>query len=421
MTAVQSFSRLKLWPGLSLWSRLKLWLVAAPLALLTSGCDWVVMSPSGDVAVQQRDLVLIATGLMLIIILPVIFLTLLFAFRYRASNKAARYEPKWDHSVGLELLIWGVPLLIIIALGALTWTSTHLLDPYRPLGRIKPDTPTVGNNVPVGNLVDRQQVMKGVANPLEVQVVALDWKWLFIYPEYGIATVNELAAPVDRPISFQLTSSSVMNAFYIPALAGMIYTMPGMQTTLNAVINKPGNYEGFSSNYSGAGFSGMRFRFHGVDNAGFDAWVAQVKQRGGGLNRASYLQLEKPSEKVPVRYYNAVEQNMFKRVVEQCVQPGKPCMSELMHGAKAGAAGGDSHSGMSMPGVNNGKGPQDTAERPEGALMKDGDEKGSGKHWTAPADIKQDGANSAPGSQQNRNHTMLIPSTMPGTRPVANG
>jgi cytochrome o ubiquinol oxidase subunit 2 len=419
MTAVKSLSRLKIW------------LTAIPLALLTSGCNWVVMSPSGDIAVQQRDLVLIATGLMLLIIVPVIVATLFFAFHYRHSNKTARYEPKWDHSVGLELLIWGAPLLIIIALGALTWTSTHLLDPYRPLGRIKPDTPTLANNVPVGNLVDTQQAgngANGAGKPLEVQVVALDWKWLFIYPEYGIATVNELAAPVDRPIRFQLTSSSVMNAFYIPALAGMIYTMPGMQTTLNAVINKPGDYQGLSSNYSGAGFSGMRFRFHGVDDAGFNAWIAQIKQRGGGLNRASYLQLEKPSEKVPVRYYNAVEANLFKRVVEQCVQPNKPCMSELMHGAKGGVHGGDSHSGMAMPGVNNGKGPQDTAERPKGALMKDGDEKGSGKHWTAPADIKKDGANSAPGSEENRNHTMLMPMkngqtpfTLPGTRPVANG
>ena len=409
MTVVTQLSRSKI--------SARKWLAAMPLALLTSGCDWVVMSPSGDIAVQQRDLVLISTGLMLLIIVPVICLTLFFAFRYRQSNKAAKYEPNWDHSVGLELLIWGIPLLIIIALGALTWTSTHLLDPYRPLGRIKPDAPTIANNVPVGNLVDKQQLANGVGKPLEVQVVALDWKWLFIYPEYGIATVNELAAPVDRPIRFSMTSSSVMNAFYIPALAGMIYTMPGMQTTLNAVINKPGNYEGFSSNYSGAGFSGMRFRFHGVSDAGFQAWVNQVKQRGGGLNRASYLQLEKPSEKVPVRYYNAVEANMFKLVVEQCVQPGKVCMSQMMHGGKGG---GDSHAGMAMPGVNGGKGPQDTGH-PEGALMKDADEKGSGNHWTAPADIKKDGANSAPGSQSNRNHTMLTPSTMPGTRPVANG
>ena len=405
-------------------SRPRSWLLRAAAvlpALLISGCNWVVMSPSGDIAVQQRDLVLISTGLMLLIIIPVIVLTLLFAYRYRQANKAAKYEPNWDHSIGLELLIWGVPLLIIIALGALTWTSTHLLDPYRPLGRISAQTSDVGENAPIGQLSDNQQTITG-GKPLDVQVVALDWKWLFIYPEYGIATVNELAAPVDRPLRFKMTSSSVMNAFYIPALAGMIYTMPGMQTTLNAVINKPGNYEGFSSNYSGAGFSGMRFRFHGVSDAGFQAWVERVKQGGakasGGLNRASYLQLEKPSEKVPVRYYNAVAPDMFKLVVEQCVQPGKVCMSQMMHGGKSG---GDSHAGMAMPGVNGGKGPQDSSERVEGALMKDADEKGSGNHWTAPADIKRDGANSAPGSQSNRNHTMLSPSTMPGTRPVANG
>ena len=413
MTVVTQLSRSKI--------SARKWLAALPLALLTSGCDWVVMSPSGDIAVQQRDLVLISTGLMLLIIIPVIAMTLFFAFRYRQSNKAAKYEPNWDHSVGLELLIWGIPLLIIIALGALTWTSTHLLDPYRPLGRISAQTSDVGENAPIGQLSDNQQTITG-GKPLDVQVVALDWKWLFIYPEYGIATVNELAAPVDRPLRFKMTSSSVMNAFYIPALAGMIYTMPGMQTTLNAVINKPGNYEGFSSNYSGAGFSGMRFRFHGVSDAGFQAWVNRVKQGGakasGGLNRASYLQLEKPSEKVPVRYYNAVAPDMFKLVVEQCVQPGKVCMSQMMHGGKSG---GDSHAGMAMPGVNGGKGPQDSSERVEGALMKDADEKGSGNHWTAPADIKRDGANSAPGSQSNRNHTMLSPSTMPGTRPVANG
>jgi len=408
MTVVTQLSRSKI--------SARKWLAALPLALLTSGCDWVVMSPSGDIAVQQRDLVLISTGLMLLIIIPVIAMTLFFAFRYRQSNKAAKYEPNWDHSVGLELLIWGIPLLIIIALGALTWTSTHLLDPYRPLGRIKPDTPTLANNVPVGNLVDKQQAgngPNGAGKPLEVQVVALDWKWLFIYPEYGIATVNELAAPVDRPIRFQMTSSSVMNAFYIPALAGMIYTMPGMATTLHAVINKPGNYEGFSSHYSGAGFSGMRFRFHGVSDAGFDAWVAKVRNGGGGLNRANYMQLEKPSEKVPVRYFGAVDGGLFQAIVEQCVKPGKACMSDLMKK--------DAHGGMAMPGVNGGSGPQDGSTRVEGALMKDADEKGNAPHWSAPATTKSDGGNNAPGSSQNRNHTQMIPVPTPGTQRLALG
>ncbi|MEG3164701.1 COX aromatic rich motif-containing protein [Sphingomonas sp. PB2P19] len=372
------------------------------------------MSPSGDIAVQQRDLILISTGLMLLIIIPVIVLTLFFAFRYRATNEAAKYEPKWDHSVSLELLIWGVPLLIIIALGAITWTSTHLLDPYRPLARIKPEAQTTGTNVPVGALGGTpQQINGGANNPLEVDVVALDWKWLFIYPEYGIATVNELAAPVDRPIKFKLTSSSVMNAFYIPALAGMIYTMPGMETTLHAVINKPGNFEGFSSNYSGAGFSGMRFRFHGVSDADFAGWVSRIKNGGGGLNRTNYLRLEKPSEKVPIMRFGAVDSGLFKAIVEQCVTPGKPCMSDLMKH--------DEQGGMTMPGVNGGKGPQHSGPRPEGALMKDADEKGSAPHWSAPAEIQKDGGNAKPGSLDNRNHTMTTPLTQPGTRPVANG
>jgi cytochrome o ubiquinol oxidase subunit 2 len=157
----------------------------------------------------------------------------------------------------------------------------------------------------------------------------------------------------------------------------------------------------------------MRFRFHGVSDAGFDAWVAKVRNGGGGLNRANYMQLEKPSEKVPVRYFGGVESSLFKAIVEQCVKPGKPCMSDMM--------GKNPHDGMAMPGVNGGSGPQDAGPRPEGGLMKDGDEKGSGKHWSAPADIKRDGANAAPGSPANRNHTMLTPSTMPGSRPVANG
>ena len=202
----------------------------APLALL-AGCNAVVLNPAGDVALQQGNLVIFATVLMLVIVVPVIALVCLFAWRYRASNEEATYEPDWDHSTQLELLIWAAPLLIIICLGAVTWTATHLLDPYRPIERIAKGRPVAPNT-----------------KPLDVQVVALDWKWLFIYPEYGIATVNELAAPVDRPIRFRITASSVMNAFYVPDLAGMIYAMPSMETKLHAGINKKGNYAGFSSN-----------------------------------------------------------------------------------------------------------------------------------------------------------------------------
>src|ERR1700694_2538805 len=292
-------------------SRLRI-IALLPFAGLLSGCNTVVLSPSGDVAVQQRDALIESTVLMLLIIIPVIALTVFFAWRYRHSNAAARYEPDWDHSTQLELVIWSVPLLIIICLGAITWASTHLLDPYRPLGRVA-----------TGQAVVRE------AKPLKVDVVALDWKWLFIYPDYGIATVNELAAPVNRPIEFRITASSVMNSFYIPALAGQVYAMPAMQTQLHAVINKAGVYQGFSANYSGAGFSGMHFAFHGVEDADFDKWIAAAKAGGGTLDRTAYLHLEQPSENEPVRRYAGVDATLFNAILNLCVEPNKMCMSDM--------------------------------------------------------------------------------------------
>jgi cytochrome o ubiquinol oxidase subunit 2 len=220
------------------FSLARLTIILPLMLLMLSGCNMVVMSPSGDIAAQQRDLIVISTVLMLLIIVPVLAMTFYFAWHYRQSNTAAKYDPEWHHSTGLEVAIWSAPLAIIIALGAITWVSTHKLDPYRPLDRLDAGRPV-------------SEAMK----PVNVEVVALDWKWLFFYPDYGIATVNEMAAPVDVPINFKLTASSVMNSFYVPALAGMIYTMPGMETKLHAVINKAGEYEGLSSNYSGDGFS----------------------------------------------------------------------------------------------------------------------------------------------------------------------
>lgn len=297
-------------------------LLLLPLLALLPGCEAVVLSPAGDIAAQQRDLLLVSVALMLIIILPVMALTVFFAWKYRVSNKETRYEPDWDHSTHLELVIWAVPLLIIICLGAVTWSGTHLLDPYRPLDRL-----------------NKGQAVVAEVEPLQVNVVALDWKWLFIYPEYGIATVNEMAAPVDRPIRFHITSSAVMNSFYIPALAGQIYAMPGMETKLHAVINRPGDYVGFSANYSGDGFSNMRFAFHGLDQAGFDQWVAGVRAAGQGLDRETYLELEKPSEKVPVLHYGSVDQGLFDAVLNMCVEPGKMCMGEMMAIDKKGGLG----------------------------------------------------------------------------------
>ncbi|WP_233260088.1 ubiquinol oxidase subunit II [Luteibacter sp. OK325] len=289
-------------------------LLIPALVLLLSGCDAVLFSPSGDIARQQRDLIIISVVLMLIIIIPVIAMTFMFAWKYRESNKSHDdYAPDWNHSTVLELLIWSAPLLIIIALGAITWTSTHKLDPYRPLDQIDASRP----------------VAEGT-KPLVVEVVALDWKWLFLYPEQGIATVNEMAAPVDRPIEFHITASNVMNAFFVPSLAGMIYAMPGMETKLHAVMNKTGDFEGISANYSGAGFSDMRFRFHSLSDSDFDTWVAKARANGNTLSREDYLKLEQPSEREPVHYYNTVAPGLYNAILNRCVESNRMCMSDMM-------------------------------------------------------------------------------------------
>jgi len=272
----------------------------------------VLLRPSGDVAHQQGQLIIISTVLMLLIVVPVIVLTFVFAWRYRQANAEAPYDPEWDHSIQLELLIWAAPLLIVIALGAVTWISTHTLDPYRPLTRIGADRPVPPDT-----------------KPLVVEAVALDWKWLFLYPQHGVAVVNELAAPVDVPIHFKITSTSVMNSFFVPALAGQIYAMPGMETTLHAVINRPGEFEGFSANYSGAGFSDMRFKFHGLSAADFDRWLQGVKAGRNELSRDGYLQLEKPSEREPVRRFASVTPGLYDAIVNRCVAPGTMCMRQI--------------------------------------------------------------------------------------------
>jgi cytochrome o ubiquinol oxidase subunit 2 len=293
---------------------------------LLAGCgDLIVLDPAGDIARQEAHLIVISTVLMLLIILPVMALTVFFAWRYRAANREATYKPDWDHSTQLELVIWSAPLLIIICLGAVTWVATHLLDPYRPLAQ--------------------NAAAPEVAKPLRVEVVALDWKWLFIYPDQGIATINELAVPVDRPVNFRISASSVMNSFYIPAMAGQIYAMPGMETRLHGVLDKTGDFVGFSANYSGAGFSDMRFAVKSLPAAEFAGWVARTKGAGGTLDRAAYLQLERPSEKEPVRRFATVEPGLFDRVLNLCVEPGKMCMHDMM--------AIDARGGMGLAGVHN--------------------------------------------------------------------
>lgn len=295
------------------------------VAGLLAGCNMTVMDPSGDVAVQQRNLIIASTALMLLVIVPVIALTFIFGWRYRASNRDATYDPDFHHSTQLEVVIWTVPLLIIIALGAMTWVSTHTLDPYRPLSRIAPNKPVPAD-----------------VKPLTVEVVALDWKWLFIYPEYGIASVNEMAAPANVPISFKITSSSVWNTFYVPALAGMIYAMPGMETKLHAVMNEEGEFTGLSGQYSGSGFSRMNFGFRSLTRQGFDEWVAKAKSADAHLDRQAYLTLERPSEKEPVRYYASVEGGLYDAILGLCVAPGQICVGDMHHIDRMGGAGEES-------------------------------------------------------------------------------
>jgi cytochrome o ubiquinol oxidase subunit 2 len=349
-----------------------------PLAVMLAGCSSAVLDPAGDIARQQRDIIYFSTAIMLLIIVPVIALIIIFAWRYRESNHAT-YDPDFDHSTSLELVIWSAPLLIIICLGGLTWWSTHLLDPFRPLDRVA-----------AGKPVDPK------AKPLVVQVVSLDWKWLFIYPEQGIATVNELALPVDRPVRFELTSSNMMNTFYAPTLAGMIYTMPGMRSQLHAVLNRPGVYDGMSANYSGAGFSDMHFKLYGVDQAGFDQWVGRVKASGKALDTPAYLALEKPSEKVPPQYFAQVEGTLFDRVYNRCVRPGEPCMSATMNGMHAAD-------------------PRAGPEKAKGALFKSDEEKGEGPNRTKPASPNAPGK-ADPNSPRNRDLSLNLRVRAPADR-----
>ncbi|WGL97767.1 cytochrome o ubiquinol oxidase subunit II [Arsenophonus sp. aPb] len=261
------------------------------IVCLLTGCDMVLMDPKGAIGIEQRKLILTALGLMLIVVIPVIFMAIIFARKYRASNKQATYRPDWAHSNKIELVCWTVPIIIIIILAVITWKTTHQLDPYKPLESDK--------------------------KPITIQVISTDWKWIFVYPEENIATVNEIAIPVGVPINFKVTAESVMNSFFIPALGGQIYAMAGMQTKLHLIANEPGTYKGFSSSYSGHGFSDMKFNVIATpDMASFDKWVQQVKASPKTLDSmATFNQLAKPSHNVPVTYFSSVKPNLYEELI----------------------------------------------------------------------------------------------------------
>ncbi|MEG7361889.1 ubiquinol oxidase subunit II [Pseudomonas citronellolis] len=269
--------------------------VLLPLLSL-GGCNMVLFDPKGQIGVDEKSLIITCTLLMLLVVVPVIVMTLAFAWKYRASNTKATYMPDWAHSTRIEVVVWLVPCIIIAILGWLTWESTHKLDPYRPLD--------------------------SDVKPITIQAVSLDWKWLFIYPEQGIATVNEIAFPKDTPVNFQITSDTVMNSFFIPQLGSQIYSMTGMLTKLHLIANEEGVFDGISANYSGSGFSGMKFKAIATSEQGFQDWVAKVKSTQAGLTEEGFPELAKPSENVPATYFSSVTPDLFQHILTKHERAG---------------------------------------------------------------------------------------------------
>lgn len=262
-----------------------------------SGCDHlIVLNPKGQVGMQEKQLIVDAVLLMLIVVIPVIIMTFIFAWKYRASNQNAKYDPQWHHSNKIEVVVWSIPIVIILVLATLTWKTTHSLDPYRPL------------NVP--------------GKPMTIEVVALNWKWLFIYPEQNIATVNYLQFPVGVQVDFKVTSDAPMNSFMIPQLGGQIYAMAGMQTHLHLIANAVGSYDGRAVSYSGHGFSDMTFTTKITSQEDFNAWVKKVKQSPQVLSANVYYELVKDSYANPPAFYAQVQPHLYENIMMKYMMPG---------------------------------------------------------------------------------------------------
>ena len=284
------------------------------IAGLAAGCNLVALDSSGYVAQPGKDLFLLVAGLMLLVIVPVIGLVLFLAWRYRAGNASATGAPDARRAPWPQIALWAVPLMIVVALALITFRSTPTPSPVRPLTK-----------------THAHHAAHAGVEPLDVQVVALDWKWLFIYPGEGIATVNEMAVPVGRPIHVRLTASSVMNSFHVPALGSTVRVLPGTESQLDAVTSQPGTYVGRSGLYSGAGFAGMQFRLLGLDDKEYDAWVENVRRSGTGpLTRADYLKLARPSVNENVRKYANVAPDLYQRIRLRCVEEDRMCSDMIM-------------------------------------------------------------------------------------------
>ena len=270
--------------------------VPAVLALALSGCEGNILDPAGPIAAGEKTILLNATVIMLCIIVPIIIVTPILAWWFRPGNSKATYLPEWAFSGRLELLIWSVPFITIVFLGGIAWVGSHDLDPAKPIASSK--------------------------KPLEIEVVSLDWKWLFIYPEQKIASVNQLFIPTGTPVHFQLTSASVWDSFYVPKLGSQIYTMKGMAVQLYLQADRDGEYFGLSTHFSGDGFSDMNFKTHAVSDEAFADWVRMAKANGRALDEPTYEDLSKQSIGVPPSTFASVAPKLFEKIVMQTVPAG---------------------------------------------------------------------------------------------------
>jgi cytochrome o ubiquinol oxidase subunit 2 len=255
-----------------------------------------LIHPQGPVSAAEISILVDASLVMLAIVVPTMLATLGFSWWYRASNRRAKYRPEFSYSGRIELVVWSIPVMVILLLGGVSWIGSHRLDPATPI--------------------------ESSIAPLEVQVVSLDWKWLFLYPGQGMASVNLLVVPAGTPVHFKLTSASVLSAFFVPQLGSMIYTMNGMTTQLNLLPERPGVYRGMSSHFNGDGFSNMHFTLSAVQPAQFAAWVAQARQAGPVLDAASYRALSRQSINVAPYTYRAADPGLFGDIVTQTLPPG---------------------------------------------------------------------------------------------------
>jgi cytochrome o ubiquinol oxidase subunit 2 len=274
-------------------------------AAMLGACSEGVLDPKGPIAAAERLILFNSLGIMLAIVIPTILATLGVAWWFRSSNTRARYLPNFEYSGRLEILVWSVPAMTVLLVGGVAWVGSHDLDPSKPIA--------------------------SAAKPLSVQVVSLDWKWLFIYPDQGIATVNQLTIPVGTPVSFELTSTGVMNSFFVPQLGGQIYTMAGMMTRLHMQADRPGTYPGLSAQFSGDGFADMRFNVGAVPAESFAQWVDATRNTGPVLDAPAYADLAKPSQAVAPFTYRSVVPNLFKGILTAAMDPGG--RSQLTHPA----------------------------------------------------------------------------------------